>query len=268
MDEYVNGGQFDAVYNRIRNQIDSLVETDPTAFYPYDEYQTAAELLYETVKLRAESVEGQLNGTIPSTDAGQRQHSSSLIDASHIDLAAMGKFSMGGSSDFKGRSDRMGSRPSFGGGRETPSNEEKPTASQEDQPQGNMNPSDFSAGFEPGNLPEGFDPSNIPNGGFNGEGMPDMGNFNPGSMPNMGNSTPPGSDNPGKRQDALSDPEGKRNSETSRTSNSGQERPSSFSGASGQTSTKGKNLIVLGACLILAVASTLIINGFIRKRNH
>lgn len=268
VDEYVNGGQFDAVYNRIRNQIDSLVETDPTAFYPYDEYQTAAELLYETVKLRAESVDGQLNGTIPSTDAGQRQDSSSLIDASHIDLAAMGKFSMGGSSDFKGRSDRMGSRPSFGGGRETPSNEEKPTASQEDQPQENMNPSDFSAGFEPGNLPEGFDPSNIPNGGFNGEGMPDMGNFNPGSMPNMGNSTPPGSDNPGKRQDALSDPEGKRNSETSRPSNSGQERPSSFSGAPGQTSTKGKNLIVLGACLVLAVASTLIINGFIRKRNH
>ena len=108
VDEYVNGGRFDEVYNRIRNQIDSLVETDPTAFYPYDEYQTAADILYETIKLRAESIDGQLDGTIPSTDEGQRQDSSSLIDASHIDIKAMGRFNMGGSSegDF-GRSDKI-----------------------------------------------------------------------------------------------------------------------------------------------------------------
>ena len=85
------------MYTRIRNQIDSLVETDPTAFYSYEEYETAAEMLYETIKLRAESIEGQLGGTIPSTDSGQRQNSSSLIDASAIDVKAMGQFNMGGS---------------------------------------------------------------------------------------------------------------------------------------------------------------------------
>ncbi|MBR5359416.1 MAG: CotH kinase family protein, partial [Lachnospiraceae bacterium] len=38
VEEYVYGGRFDEVYNRIRSQIDELVETDPTAFYEYDEY--------------------------------------------------------------------------------------------------------------------------------------------------------------------------------------------------------------------------------------
>ena len=44
--EYINGGGFDAFYERVRSQIDELVETDPTAFYSYDEYETAAETLY------------------------------------------------------------------------------------------------------------------------------------------------------------------------------------------------------------------------------
>ncbi|MBQ6559198.1 MAG: CotH kinase family protein [Erysipelotrichaceae bacterium] len=99
VDEYVKGGGFDEVYSRIRSQIDELVETDPNALYDYEEYDTAAELLHETIKLRAESIDGQLNGTIPSTDAGQRQDSSNLIDASHIDVTVMGQFNMGGFAD-------------------------------------------------------------------------------------------------------------------------------------------------------------------------
>ena len=95
-DEYVKGGRFDEIYDRIRNRIDELVETDPNALYNYEEYTVAAELLYETINLRAESINGQLNGTIPSTDAGQRQDSSHLIDASHTDVTLMGQFNMGG----------------------------------------------------------------------------------------------------------------------------------------------------------------------------
>ena len=97
VEEYVNGGRFDEVYSRIRSQIDSLVEEDPTAFYDYDEYEKAAETLYETVKLRAESIKGQLDGSIPSTDEGQKKDSSALIDASHIDVKSMGTFNMGDS---------------------------------------------------------------------------------------------------------------------------------------------------------------------------
>ena len=71
------------------------METDPTAFYSFEEYQAGAGMLYETVKLRAESILGQLDGTIPSTDEGQKADPSKLVDASSIDIDVMGTFSMG-----------------------------------------------------------------------------------------------------------------------------------------------------------------------------
>lgn len=88
-DEYLLGDGFEEFYNRTRSRIDSLVETDPTAFYTYEEYEAAAETLYEVVKLRGQSIEGQLNGTIPSVESEQK-NSDALIDASHIDLSIMG----------------------------------------------------------------------------------------------------------------------------------------------------------------------------------
>lgn len=91
--EYINGGEFEKFYTRVRNQIDELVKSDPTAFYSYDEYTKAAETLYEVVKLRGESIEKQLSGTIPSTSELQKS-SDSLVDASSLNLSVMG--SMGG----------------------------------------------------------------------------------------------------------------------------------------------------------------------------
>ena len=107
-EEYVFGGRFEEVYGRIRSQIDGLVETDPTAFYPYAEYDAAAGMLYRTVLLRAESIRGQLDGSIPATDQGQREDASGLIDASSIDIEAMGVFDMGGGVDYFRRSDYTG----------------------------------------------------------------------------------------------------------------------------------------------------------------
>lgn len=94
-EEYVNGGRFEETYNRIGSQIDALVKEDPTAFYSYDEYKTACETLYKAVKLRAESINGQLDGTIPSTDEEQKQDSAALIDGSEIDVSDMGAHSGG-----------------------------------------------------------------------------------------------------------------------------------------------------------------------------
>lgn len=94
--EYVMGGGFEATYNRIRSQIDELVKEDPNAQYSYEAYEKAAEVLYETVLLRAESIKGQLSGTIPSTTEGQRAAESALVDASHINLSDMGTFMGGG----------------------------------------------------------------------------------------------------------------------------------------------------------------------------
>lgn len=94
-EEYVLGGRFQEVYQGIRSQIDSLVETDPTALYSYDEYEAGAEMLYRTVLLRAESVRGQIDGTIPATDEEQRTDAANLVDASEIDISVMGAMDMG-----------------------------------------------------------------------------------------------------------------------------------------------------------------------------
>lgn len=93
-EEYVQGGVFQQTYDRIRSQIDELVSTDPNAFFTYDEYDAAAQMLVKVVGLRAESVLGQLDGTVPSTTEAQRQNSAALIDTSDIDISVMG--TMGG----------------------------------------------------------------------------------------------------------------------------------------------------------------------------
>lgn len=93
--EYVMGGRFQEVYQRIRRQINLLVETDPTALYSFEEYEAGAEMLYRTVILRAESVMGQIDGVIPATDEGQRADTANLVDASEIDISVMGTMDMG-----------------------------------------------------------------------------------------------------------------------------------------------------------------------------
>lgn len=121
--EYINGGGFDAFYERVRSQIDELVETDPTAFYSYDEYETAAETLYQVVKLRGQSIQGQLDGTIPSTEEAQRD-SDALVDASDLDVSVMGTMNMGGGNGAggpggPGESDGA-EPPQFGGNGQAP----------------------------------------------------------------------------------------------------------------------------------------------------
>ncbi len=99
-EEYVQNKRFDTVYTKIRTQIDDLIKTDPTAFYTYDQYDAGAEMLFQTILLRAESVRGQLAGTIPSTSEEQRENPDALVDASEIDLSVMGEFQKDGR-DFK-----------------------------------------------------------------------------------------------------------------------------------------------------------------------
>ena len=160
VDEYINGGRFDEVYERITSQIDSLVETDPTAFYTYEEYQSAAEMLYDVIGLRAKSIAGQLDGTIPSTDEGQKEDSSSLIDASDIDTSVMGHMNMGGGNrgGGNGGGGDGSTRQDFGGNRGESGENEAP-----EPPSG-----DFQPGEAPGEAPE-----------------PPSGNFQPGEAPEL-----------------------------------------------------------------------------------
>lgn len=112
VDEYLLGDGFESFYARTRGQLDALVESDPTAFYTYEEYTTAAETLYEVVKFRGQSIQGQLDGTIPST-ADEQAGSDALIDASHIDLSVMGSMNAGGGMERGGS--RSGREEDHGG---------------------------------------------------------------------------------------------------------------------------------------------------------
>ncbi|PWL41741.1 MAG: spore coat protein CotH, partial [Bacillota bacterium] len=74
--------------------IGEYVKNDATAFYTYEEYQTGLTALRAYIGLRAQSLTGQLEGTIPATSQGQEADPASLIDASGLVLSDMG--SMGG----------------------------------------------------------------------------------------------------------------------------------------------------------------------------
>ena len=212
-EKYVNGGEFDNFFSRVRSQIDTLVAEDPTAFYSADEYETAIDYLYQTVVLRAESINGQIDGTIPSTDAGQRANSSSLVDGSGIDIAAMGEFSMGGGGGMPGGGmtrggngepgDGPGGMP--GGGDTSDSNGSGDSNGNSRPDMGDFNPNNMPGDFDPSSMGD-FDPSNMP-GGFNGGNMPDMGDFDPNNMPEdfVPNNMPEGFD-PGSMPAEGKDP--------------------------------------------------------------
>ena len=159
--EYIDGGGFDAFYERVRSQIDELVETDPTAFYSYDEYQTAADTLYQVVKLRGESIQGQLDGTIPSTESEQ-SNSSALIDASSLNLSVMGSMNNGGRSDFneKNRFENTESEQNA-----AQSDSESSTVPDTSAGGNGGQPSDFAPTQFGGEMPDGFDPSKFGGGG-------------------------------------------------------------------------------------------------------
>ena len=96
IEKWFDSGYFEQLFDNVVALISPYVEKDPIAFCSYDEFTEGTQTLREFCLLRADSVFGQLEGTIPSTEDGQNQDSSALIDASALDANAMGGQSMGG----------------------------------------------------------------------------------------------------------------------------------------------------------------------------
>ena len=96
-EEYVQGGTLESFYTRTRSQIDQLVQDDPTAFYDYDAYDDAAQMLLQVVQLRGRSVLLQLSGA------------EETVDTTGIDLRIMGGMNggFGGGEAPQGGPDRM-----------------------------------------------------------------------------------------------------------------------------------------------------------------
>lgn len=94
--EYFESGYFENLITETENLIASYVEQDPTKFCTYEEFETGVDTLKSFCLLRAESIRGQLDGTIPSISDGQQEDDSALVDASSISLTDMGSMGHGG----------------------------------------------------------------------------------------------------------------------------------------------------------------------------
>ena len=156
--EYFDSGKFAEMYDSAIALIAPYVEKDPTAFCTYDEFLKGQEALREFCLLRAESVRGQLDGTIAATSEAQTLSTSGFVDASQVDFSSMGSNSNG-----FGRARNMA-------GREANAAAETNSAAGESSavpPEGFTMP-------EGRELPEGFE---IPEGGFpaGGERQPPNG---------------------------------------------------------------------------------------------
>ncbi len=87
---YWQSGRFASTLDSLTKLISDHVKNDPSAFVSYDEYTASLPVFEELVDRRAESVSGQLDGSIPSTTDGQNADKSALFDTSSIDLQALG----------------------------------------------------------------------------------------------------------------------------------------------------------------------------------
>ncbi|NLC69289.1 MAG: spore coat protein CotH [Clostridiaceae bacterium] len=95
IDNYFANGKFEEKIKELDALISDYVKNDPTAFCAYEQYKAAVSAFITLGNLRAQSVQGQLDGTIPSTTAGQNANSSKLISSGDLRLSDLGSM-MGG----------------------------------------------------------------------------------------------------------------------------------------------------------------------------
>lgn len=180
IDTVFTSGWFESEFDRVSAMIAPYVEKETRAFYTYEEFQTAADTLKAFCLKRAQSVQGQLDGSIPATSAAQ-QGSDALIDASELSITAMGGMNNGKGGDRGGNAGFPGG---FGG--------------------------DFSfdgGSFTPGDMPqpptqgENGAPPDMPGGGFDGSfGGGFGGNASPQGAPSNGEKPQEGSAQPDLQQ--------------------------------------------------------------------
>lgn len=188
-----DSGKFTELVDSTAEMIAPYVEKDPSKFCTYEEFETGVKTIREFCLLRAESIKGQLDGTIPATQAGQFADDAALVDASSINISDMGTMNMGGGFDGRGNGDGTNNfwPAEYISGHTVP---------------------EAASGTMPG-LPKDFDPSQMfPEGGE----MPDMGSLpempggmggfgGNGEMPDM-ESLPNGMESDGENRDTADVP--------------------------------------------------------------
>lgn len=186
--------------------IDRYVEKDPTKFCTYEEFKKGVEALQKFSTLRVKSVRGQLDGTIPSTDEGQKTDSSALVDTDGLNISDIGSMGgigggIGGNKGGFGRNNRnwnndqmnteeadimktandqvffakmIGNTQILSDREEADTGERKQSRNSERPDFDGQPPQGFGGempdDFDPNSIPDNFDPDNIP------EGVPPLGN--------------------------------------------------------------------------------------------
>ena len=160
IEQYFTSGEFEQMIDAVSEMIAPYVEKDPTKFCTYEEFQEGVSTLKSFCVLRAESIEGQLDGTISSTEAAgpavseePQTEDTEAVEAASLSVEAMGIMGntfgpVNGSGNDPGKFMREGFMS-------------KAESAAEDSSRGNQSrPEEIQSGIEP------------PEMDFDGEAMP------------------------------------------------------------------------------------------------
>ena len=295
---YFESGHFEEMITELENLISPYVENDPTAFYTYDEFKTAISNLKEFCLLRAESIRGQLEGTIPSTSEEQENQSDVLVDASNVSIQDMG--TQGGGN--KGGNENQGGIGAGGGWQQNQGNQGNPQGmmpGMPNAPQGTegtgQSDGDTTQGTMPEmpNTPQGTEGTEQSDGDTTQGTMPEMpdtpqgtegigqsdGNTTQETMPEMPN-TPQGTEQSdgsttqGTMPEMPNAPQGNGQERPNRGQGNGQgQRPDNLQMPEGQeigTSSKDTKIAfaIVGACTLVMCICIVVTKKYHRRKYH
>lgn len=138
-----DSGYFTETIDSVKEMISPYVEKDPTKFCTYEEFENGVGTLREFCLLRAESIKGQLDGTIGASS--DTQSSEALIDAGNLQISDMGSMS-----------NTMGTGKNDGNGNiNEPQSEAQSSGTKDSRPEESGSAdADFSSGKAPPQSPD------------------------------------------------------------------------------------------------------------------
>ena len=265
IEKYFDSDYIPNLIDSTKEMIAEYVERDPTKFCTYEEFESGVAALKEFCTLRAESISGQLDGTIPSTSDGQSADSSSLIKADDLNISDMGTMNNGGSPDGKAQGNTAQTQSATDNTNSTndKSFSQTPPNNSESSSDGTDNSTNSDSSVPTGGFgrtppdmsdSDGSGPPSMPNGE-----MPSMPDGEVPSMPNGEMQSMPNGEMPSMPNGETQDNSQGDNSSEKDSNGQNEKAPPQSGEASGETAqTLDKNsIIVLAACagvLILGVA--------------
>jgi len=96
MTNYFADGKWEEKITQLDALISDYVKSDSTAFCTYEQYKTAVDAFKKLGNLRYQSIQGQLDGTVPSTATEQAANPDKLIPAGNLNLSSLGSMMGGG----------------------------------------------------------------------------------------------------------------------------------------------------------------------------